>query len=227
VFFDGFFMWALLSEFGIKAWNHYSPMHLSTSFRSRMLGKVGDCPVAEAKFEEYVSLPIHPRLTDEAVAYMIDAIKQLSQRPHLPRLCPAPLLSALTSLYVPKVTMHTSDSPAENDWQHFKSEVLTSHTLFSTSAPVIASRAPGRLDLMGIQFSAPVFDSSPHLVAQVEMTITRVAWCLSAQYQKLHLSQRNPASTTASSLCEIDSCVQKTALCRSLCCCSQDLRQWI
>jgi hypothetical protein len=165
VCFDGFFMWALLSEFGIKAWNHYSPMHLSTSFRSRMLGKVGDCPVAEAKFEEYVSLPIHPRLTDEAVAYMIDAIKQLSQRPHLPRLCPTPLLNALTSLYVQKVTMHTSDSPAENDWEHFKSEVLTSHTLFSTSAPIIASRAPGRLDLMGIQFSPLVFLSSPHLVA--------------------------------------------------------------
>jgi hypothetical protein len=144
-------MWALLNEFGIKAWNHYSPMHLATSFRSRRLGKVGDCPVAEAQFEQYVSLPIHPRLTDHAVAYMIDAIKQLSHRPHVPRLSSAPLLAALTSLYANKDTEQCLDVHEDKEWTEFKSEVQTAFcdSLFSTAAPVTISRAPGRLDLMG------------------------------------------------------------------------------
>lgn len=47
-------MWTMLHEFGIKAWNHYSPMHLASSFRSKGMGRVGDCPVAEALFEQYV-----------------------------------------------------------------------------------------------------------------------------------------------------------------------------
>lgn len=114
-------------------------MHLATSFRSRMLGKPGDCPVAEAMFEQYVSLPIHPRLTDEAVAYMIGAIKQLSQRPH-------------TSLYEQKGATPTPASPADNEWEDFKSEVQTAarDSLFSPAVPITAARAPGRLDLMGI-----------------------------------------------------------------------------
>jgi hypothetical protein len=141
-------MWALFSEFGIKTWNHYSPMHLATSFRSRQHGKGGDCPVAEAKFEEYVSLPIHPRLTDEAIGYMVDAIKQLSQRPHMPRSSPAPLLTALMSLYVHKAAAPALDLPAEKAWEDFTSEVQSS-ALFSPSAPITTTRAPGRLDLMG------------------------------------------------------------------------------
>jgi galactokinase len=147
-------MWVLLSEFGIKTWNHYSPMHLSSSFRSRLHGKGGDCPVAEAKFEQYVSLPIHPRLTEEAIAYMIDAIKQLSQRPHIPRLSPAPLLNALMSLYVDNDSANTPDLLAEKDWEEFKSEVQTS-ALFSYSAPITTARAPGRLDLMGMVCLTP------------------------------------------------------------------------
>jgi hypothetical protein len=194
LFIDIFFMWALLSDFGIKTWNHYSPMHLSSSFRSRLQGKGGDCPVAEAKFEQYVSLPIHPRLTEEAVAYMIDAIKQLSQRPHIPRLSPAPLLNALMSLYVDNVSAHTPDLPTDKDWEGFKSEVQTS-ALFSHSASITTTRAPGRLDLMGMVcctldhhliIICSIF--SPHPFAQAETTITLEAWCSSAQYQRQHLS---------------------------------------
>lgn len=48
-------------------------MHLATCFRSRGLGRVGECPVAEGLFEQFVSLPIHPRLTDEAVSYLIES----------------------------------------------------------------------------------------------------------------------------------------------------------
>lgn len=96
------FMWALLKDYGIKAWNHYCPMHLATCFRSRGLGSVGDCPVAEALFEQYVSLPVHPRLTSAAVDYMIDAIKEIAARSVVPRVTPNPLLHALVALSAPK-----------------------------------------------------------------------------------------------------------------------------
>jgi hypothetical protein len=179
-------MWALLNDFGIKAWNHYSPMHLATSFRSRLLGKVGDCPVAEAKFEQYVSLPIHPRLTDEAVAYMIDAIKQLSRRPHQPRLSPAPLLNALTSLYARPGTAHPHSS-SDNEWQSFKAEVQAAahDSFFSHAVPVTVARAPGRLDLMGrVPLHRVLFIESLHSISQAETTTTLVALCLSARYRR-------------------------------------------
>jgi hypothetical protein len=99
------FMWAVLNEYGIETWNHYSPMHFATSFRSRRLGKVGDCPVAETLFEQYVSLPIHPRLTNDAVAYMIESIRQLASRPHIAREIAAPLLRKLLALYDPELTL--------------------------------------------------------------------------------------------------------------------------
>jgi dTDP-4-amino-4,6-dideoxygalactose transaminase len=35
--------------------------------------------VAEAAFEKYVTLPIHPRLTPEAIDYMADCIRDLAQ----------------------------------------------------------------------------------------------------------------------------------------------------
>ena len=51
-------------------------MHLTTAYRN--LGhKEGECPVAEALFDRYVSLPIHPRLTAEAIEYLIASIRAL------------------------------------------------------------------------------------------------------------------------------------------------------
>ncbi|MDX2196304.1 MAG: DegT/DnrJ/EryC1/StrS family aminotransferase [Cytophagales bacterium] len=40
--------------------------------------KEGECPIAEELFKKYVSLPIHPRLSQEALDYMISSIKELS-----------------------------------------------------------------------------------------------------------------------------------------------------
>jgi perosamine synthetase len=70
------FMWELYTRYRIKAWSHYMPMHLTTAYRN--LGhKAGECPTAEALFDRYVSLPIHPRLTDEAIGYLIASIRAL------------------------------------------------------------------------------------------------------------------------------------------------------
>jgi perosamine synthetase len=71
------FMWDLYTRKRIKAWSHYMPIHLTTAYRKLGHGP-GECPVAEKMFEKYVSIPIHPRMTDEVVQYVIDSIRELS-----------------------------------------------------------------------------------------------------------------------------------------------------
>ena len=70
-------MWELYYRKGIKAWNHYMPIHLTDPYRA--LGhREGECPVAEAAHERFLSLPIHPRLTDAAIDYMAGCVAELS-----------------------------------------------------------------------------------------------------------------------------------------------------
>lgn len=71
------FMWELYTNKKIKAWSHYMPMHLTTAYRKLGHGP-GECPIAEKLFEKYVSIPIHPRMSDEVVDYVIDSIRELS-----------------------------------------------------------------------------------------------------------------------------------------------------
>ncbi len=70
------FMWELYTKKGIKAWSHYMLIHLTAPYRVEGHGE-GECPVAEGIFNQYISLPIHPRLTDEAVDYMASCIAEL------------------------------------------------------------------------------------------------------------------------------------------------------
>jgi dTDP-4-amino-4,6-dideoxygalactose transaminase len=70
-------MWDLYTKKGIKAWSHYMPIHLSAAFKN--LGhRPGECPVAEKLLDRYVSIPIHPRMSDDTVQYVIDSIRELS-----------------------------------------------------------------------------------------------------------------------------------------------------
>lgn len=71
------FMWALYTQKQIKVWSHYSPIHLSTAYRNRGHGE-GECPVAEAMSQKYVSIPIHPRMTEASMGYVIDSIRELA-----------------------------------------------------------------------------------------------------------------------------------------------------
>jgi len=68
----------LLHEHGIKAGTHYIPVNWTTAYRKRGHGR-GECPVAEAAFERLVTLPIHPRLTEDDLDYMADAIAGLGR----------------------------------------------------------------------------------------------------------------------------------------------------
>jgi perosamine synthetase len=71
------FMWTLYSEMGIKPWSNYMPVHLTDPYK-REGHQEGECPVAEEAYKKYVSLPIHPRMTDEAVDYLADSVRKLS-----------------------------------------------------------------------------------------------------------------------------------------------------
>ncbi|MDX2056032.1 MAG: DegT/DnrJ/EryC1/StrS family aminotransferase [Polyangiaceae bacterium] len=71
------FMWRLWHDFGIKAWSNYMPIHLTHPYRQQGHAE-GECPVAEAAFERYVSLPLHPRLSDAAIEYMASSIRKLA-----------------------------------------------------------------------------------------------------------------------------------------------------
>jgi dTDP-4-amino-4,6-dideoxygalactose transaminase len=53
------------------------PIHLTTAYRNRG-HREGECPRAEALFQQYVSLPIHPRLTSEAIEYLLSSIEALA-----------------------------------------------------------------------------------------------------------------------------------------------------
>jgi len=71
------FMWELYTRHQIKVWSHYMPIHLTTAYRN--LGhRRGECPRTEALFHQYVSLPIHPRLTSEAIEYLLTSIEALA-----------------------------------------------------------------------------------------------------------------------------------------------------
>src|SRR5258708_39568880 len=71
------FMWHMYTGHRIKVWSHYMPIHLTTAYRNLGHGP-GECPVAESLFEKYVSIPIHPRMTDEVIQYVVDSIRELS-----------------------------------------------------------------------------------------------------------------------------------------------------
>jgi len=70
-------MWELYMHKGIKAWNHYMPIHLTEPYRAQG-HREGECPVAEKAHERFLSLPIHPRLTNEAIDYMAGCVAELS-----------------------------------------------------------------------------------------------------------------------------------------------------
>lgn len=71
------FMWELYMEKGIKAWSHYLPIHLTAPYR-KLGHHEGECPVAEEAFSRYVTLPMHPRLTEQAIDYLASTIRELA-----------------------------------------------------------------------------------------------------------------------------------------------------
>jgi UDP-4-amino-4,6-dideoxy-N-acetyl-beta-L-altrosamine transaminase len=68
-------VFAFLRDAGIGVNVHYIPVHLQPYYR-RLGFKPGDFPEAEAYYRGAVSLPLHPGLSSENVAYIIDKLTQ-------------------------------------------------------------------------------------------------------------------------------------------------------
>jgi len=56
---------------------HYIPVHLHAYYRTHLGTKAGLCPVAEAAYEKIITLPLFPRMTQEDVNDVIEAVRKV------------------------------------------------------------------------------------------------------------------------------------------------------
>ena len=63
-----------MAEKGVAANVHYKPLPMLTAYKN-MGYDIKDFPNAYAMFENEITLPLHTRLTDEKVAYVIDTLR--------------------------------------------------------------------------------------------------------------------------------------------------------
>lgn len=67
---------ALRAE-GIGVNVHYMPVHLHPFYQRRFGTRPGMCPVAEATYEQILSLPIFPRMADGDVERVLEAVRRV------------------------------------------------------------------------------------------------------------------------------------------------------
>ena len=72
-------LFAKLREEGIGANVHYIPVHLHPFYRKRFGFREGLCPEAEKAYERIISIPIFPRMCDEDVRRVIDAVLEVAE----------------------------------------------------------------------------------------------------------------------------------------------------
>ncbi len=66
-----------LRSSGIGANVHYIPVHLHPFYTEHLGTRPGQCPVAETAYEQIISLPIYPGMTDADQGFVIDVLKGL------------------------------------------------------------------------------------------------------------------------------------------------------
>jgi len=66
-----------MTQKGIGTSVHFIPLHLMPFYRKRYGYKRGDFPVAEKVFENIVSLPIYPQLTEKQLEFIVKSIKEI------------------------------------------------------------------------------------------------------------------------------------------------------
>ncbi|MBK7495978.1 MAG: DegT/DnrJ/EryC1/StrS family aminotransferase [Candidatus Omnitrophica bacterium] len=73
------FIYTMLHDCGIKVGTHYNPLNWTQAFQKRGFHR-GQYPVAESIAEKLVTLPIHPRMTEEGIEYLVGCIRKHAQR---------------------------------------------------------------------------------------------------------------------------------------------------
>jgi len=69
-----------LRQLGIGTSVHFIPLHLHPYYKRTWGYRPGDFAAAEAYFDRCMSLPIYPRMTDEDVDYVIEALHDIYRR---------------------------------------------------------------------------------------------------------------------------------------------------
>ena len=70
-------IFAFFRNAGIGVNVHYIPVHMHPFYRQHFGTSIGLCPVAEAAYEQILSLPLFPGMSDEDVSKVINAVKSL------------------------------------------------------------------------------------------------------------------------------------------------------
>lgn len=70
-------VFAAMREQGIGCNVHYIPVHLHPFYRQRFACAEGLCPIAEAAYQEILSLPLYPQMTDSDVDRVVDTLKKV------------------------------------------------------------------------------------------------------------------------------------------------------
>ncbi len=64
-----------LKEEGVGVNVHYMPIHLHPYYKNNLGTDKGFCPVAEKVYDEIITLPMYPGLTNEEINYVIEKVK--------------------------------------------------------------------------------------------------------------------------------------------------------
>jgi perosamine synthetase len=72
---------ALRAE-GIGVNVHYMPVHLHPYYQSKFNTGKGLCPVAEAAYEQILSLPMFPAMSDADVRDVVVAVQKVTEHYH-------------------------------------------------------------------------------------------------------------------------------------------------
>jgi UDP-4-amino-4,6-dideoxy-N-acetyl-beta-L-altrosamine transaminase len=68
-----------LKERGILTQVHYIPVHLQPYYRQKFGYKKGDYPQCELYYEQALSFPLYPKMTDNEVARVIEEVKKIGK----------------------------------------------------------------------------------------------------------------------------------------------------
>jgi dTDP-4-amino-4,6-dideoxygalactose transaminase len=68
-----------LKDFGIQASVHYPPVHLFSLYRKRFSYKMGMLPKTEEVSRREVTLPLHPRMKQEDVKWIVKRVKEAAK----------------------------------------------------------------------------------------------------------------------------------------------------
>ena len=71
---------AELQQRGIGTSVHFIPLHLMSYYRQRYGLRPEDFPVALRLYRAAISLPIYPSLTDEEIARVVAAVREVGER---------------------------------------------------------------------------------------------------------------------------------------------------